>query len=525
MPTGADILIEGLFQRGVRHIFGMPGSHSTHLYDAIHRHGGIETILGRNEQAGAFMAVGYARVTGRPGVICTTAGPGATNALTGVAEAYADSIPVLLISGQVNHDRIREECGRYHELDLERIFLPCTRYAGTVMNNGDIPEIVARAFRAMLKSRPGPAAIMLPQDLMALPAEGSPNATAIDEPRRPTPIQTGIEQARELLIASQRPIILAGGGAVWSGAEIEIRELAKRLDAPIITTLNGKGIIDERDPISLGHGRSHRARTIEANADLMLAVGCRFTEVFTGFSKMRVPSTLIQIDIDPIQIGMNYPVRVGIVADARESLRMLLANMPERASPWREEWRQARELKPTKPEWFIEVLRAELPDEAIIFTDASEMAFRMQTDFPAYAARSYFYPSNYITLGWGFPAAIGAAVARRDRPVVSVSGDGGFVMTAQELATAARYRLNLIAVVHNDSAYGAIKNLQRIKHEGRYRDTDLDNPDFLKLAEAFGIPACRAGNADEFAKALHGALKRNGPSLIEVPDQWRSLRP
>jgi acetolactate synthase-1/2/3 large subunit len=180
----------------------------------------------------------------------------------------------------------------------------------------------------------------------------------------------------------------------------------------------------------------------------------------------------------------------------------------------------------TRPdrEWFIDTLRAELPDDAIVFTDASEMAYRMHIDYPAYLPRSFFYPSNYIALGWGFPAAVGAAVALPDRVVVSMSGDGGFVMTCQELATAVRYGLRLIAIIHNDSAYGAIKNLQRVKHDGRYRDTDLNNPDFVKLAEAFGVPAVRARSAEEYAQALREAIGRGGPGLIDVPDSWRSLR-
>lgn len=523
MSTGADLLIECLHRRGVRHIFGMPGSHSTAIYDAIQRHGGIETILCRNEQAGAYMADGYARVTGRPGIICTTAGPGATNALSGIGEAYADSVPVLLITGQVNHDRIHEECGHYHEIDLEGLCRPCTRYAGTVMSNDRIPGMVEQAFTAMTVARPGPAALILPQDLMTHETSSLP-AMSMPAPRRLTPSAEAIRHAIERLEMSRRPIVLAGGGAVWSEAGDEIRELAQRLDCPVVTTLNGKGIVDERDPVSLGHGRAIRGRSALAQADLLLAIGCRFTEVFTWFAKTPIPTTIIQIDIDPGQIGMNYPVAIGIVADAKAALQALLADLSARTSDWQELRLIARSLKHPKPEWFIDTLRAELPENALVFTDACEMGLRMHTDYPAYAPRTFFYPSNYIALGWGMPAAVGGAVAAPDRPVVSVSGDGGFVMTGQELATAARCRLKLIAIVHNDSAYGAIKNLQRVKHENRFRDTDLNNPDFMKLGEAYGVPSTRTRNAAEFAHCLREGLKRDGPSLIEVPDQWRSLR-
>jgi thiamine pyrophosphate-dependent acetolactate synthase large subunit-like protein len=254
---------------------------------------------------------------------------------------------------------------------------------------------------------------------------------------------------------------------------------------------------------------------------------------------LAIPQRLIQIDLNPTEIGMNYPAEIGIVADAKESLKAILGELPAKtSSDWSAIWPAARAAKRPNPEWLIEVLRAELPDDAVLFTDASEMAYRMHTDYPAYLPRSFFYPSNYIALGWGFPAAVGAACGlafardpanakphtARERVVVSFSGDGGFVMTCQELATAARYQLRMIVIIHNDSAYGAIKHLQRIKYDARYRDTDLNNPDFLALAAAFGIPARRAGDAPSFTAALREAVRQSGPFVIEVPDEWRYLR-
>jgi thiamine pyrophosphate-dependent acetolactate synthase large subunit-like protein len=524
--TGADALVQSLHAAGVRVIFGMPGSHTVAIYDAIQRHGGIRTILMRNEQAAAFAADGFARVTGQPGVVCTTAGPGATNALTGIGEAWADSTPVLLLTGQVNHDRLHQECGNYHEIDLESIFRPCTKYVGTVMDNQHIPAMVSDAFRAMTVGRPRPAALILPQDLMASPFSRS--AEGVRDPAPQTaPPQRPIEvaQAVALLADAKHPVILAGGGAVWADVGAEIKRLTERLDCPVVTSLNAKGIVDERNPRSLGHARSMRARVALAHADAMLAIGCRFTEVMTGFRKIQVPERLIQIDLNPGEIGMNYPARVGIVADAKDALRAILEQMPAKsASDWSDVWPAARAATRPNAEWLIETLRAELPDDAIVFTDASEMAYRMHTDYPAYLSRSFFYPSNYIALGWGFPAAIGAAVAMPERVVISFSGDGGFVMTCQELATAARYGLRMIILVHNDSAYGAIKHLQRIKFEGRFRDTELNNPDFRLLASAFGVANQRAADVSSFRAALHAAMGQRGPTLIEIPDQWRYLR-
>ncbi len=293
-----------------------------------------------------------------------------------------------------------------------------------------------------------------------------------------------------------------------------------------MTSLNAKGILDERDPLSLGHARSARAKVVLPHADAMLAVGCRFTEVMTDWRRMPVPRNLVQIDLEPDQIGMNHPVAVGLVGDAAATLEELAPLIPARSEGgWGTLWNQARAARPSAPEWLIETLRAVLPDDAPVFADACELGYRMHTDYPAHRPRTFFYPSNYIALGWAFPAALGASVALGGQtPVVSVSGDGGFLMTAQELATAVRYGLKVVAIIHNDSTYGAIKNIQKRNHDGLFRDVDLNNPDFLRLAGAYGVPADRAVDSESFRRALERALERAGPSVIEVPDRWRSLR-
>jgi len=522
----ADVLARALAGAGVRHVFGMPGSHTTTVYDAIARQESIRTVLVRNEQAGAFMADGYARVSGRPGFVCTTAGPGATNALTGVAEAWADSVPVVLLTGQVNADRLDVECGAYHEIDLEAIFRPVTKTCITVRDPGRVAEAFAQTYAAVTTGRPRPAALILPQDLMRMdvPVTDRQESAPTEEVPHPTPEDLG--RAADLLARAERPILLAGGGALWSGAAEEVRTLAERLNAPVVTSLNGKGLIDERDPLSLGHARSARAKAALPHADAMLAVGCRFTEVMTEWRRMPVPDRLVQIDLDQDQIGMNHPVAVGLRGDAREVLTALIRLIPEgRRDGWGERWGQARRARPEKPEWLIETLREVAPEDAPVFTDACEIGYRMQADWASYGPRRFFYPSNYITLGWAFPAAVGAAVALGgDAPVFSVSGDGGFVMTAQELATAVRYGLKVVAVVHNDSTYGAIKNIQKRDQGGRYPDVDLNNPDFLALAGAFGVPAVRASDPASLRRAVAEALGRSGPSLIEVPDHWRPIR-
>jgi acetolactate synthase-1/2/3 large subunit len=526
MANTAEVLASELARWGVRDVFGMPGSHSTSIHDALGRHEAIRTILIRNEQAAAFAADGYARVSGRPGVVCTTAGPGATNTLSGIAEAWADSVPVLLISGQVNLDALDRERGDYHEIDLDSIFRAVTAWRGTLRRPGELPALVGQSFQSLTRGRRRPAALFLPQDLLRQECRVDADVLSFAPPPIPQAPAEAVARAAALLDQARRPVILAGGGALWSDAGGALQELARRLDAPIITTLNAKGLIDERSPLSLGHGRSARAKAILPHADAMLAVGCRFTEVFTDWRRMIVPRNLVQIDLDPGQIGVHYPVSVGIVADAKATvaaIRDALGPGPARSS-WGARWEQARDARHPRPEWLIETLRASLPDDTAVFTDACEIGFRMQADWPSYAPRRFFYPSNYITLGWAFPAAIGAAVALGGRHVASVSGDGGFVMTAQELATAARYRLRVIALVHNDSTYGAIKNIQRYNFREHYVDVDLNNPDFPTLAAAHGVPAERAKTPEELRAAVAAALDRDGPSLIEVPDDWRFLR-
>jgi acetolactate synthase I/II/III large subunit len=526
MKNGAHVLVDGLTQWGVCHLFGMPGSHSTTIYDALAQAGSIATTLMRNEQAAGFAADGYARVSGRPGVVCTTAGPGATNALSAVAECWADSVPILLLGGQVNATTLDRECGNYHEIDLERIFRPVTKWCATVRRVEELPAMVGRAFQAMTWDRPRPAALFLPQDLMRAPCAVPADRLSFPPRSQPAVPEEAIIKAADLLAAAERPIILAGGGALWSGAGAELEALAAALGAPLITSLNAKGLLDERNPISLGHARSCRGRPALASADLMLAVGCRFTEVMTDWRRLVVPKNLIQIDIDPEQIGMNYPVTAGIVADAKAAVRAILAALrgPRRLDGWGTLLEQVRAARPDRPEWLIDTLRESLPGDVPVFTDACEIGYRMQTDWTAHGPRRFFYPSNYITLGWAFPAAVGAAVARGGEPVVSVSGDGGFVMTAQELATVVRYHLPVIALVHNDSTYGAIKNIQDRMHEKRYVDVELNNPDFLALAAAYGLPGARARTPDELGATVRAALDRGGPTLIEVPDKWRFMR-
>ncbi len=525
MKNGADLLVDGLVRWGVTHLFGMPGSHSTAIYDAISRARSIRTTLIRNEQAGAFAADGYARVDG-------TARGRLHDRRTGRDQRLDRHRRVL---GRLGSRSLARRPGELRGPRSRVWQLPRDRPRGDLSAGDTVVRDRAPARGYPWLSGPGFSSDDVGTSPTGRPLSSPrPDAGDLHELDRNAGFSSSARTGR-----TGRGDRTGSGNPgprrapdhpgrrrrVWSGAAALIEALARRLGAPVITTLNGKGLLDERHPLSLGHARSSRGRHALAHADAMLAVGCRFTEVMTDWRRMPIPRTLIQIDLDPEQIGMNHPVDVGIVADARAALERLgLGPGPGGAHDgWGELWDEARSARPARPEWLIDTLREIIPGDVPVFTDACEMGYRMQADWPSHGPRRFFYPSNYITLGWAFPAAIGAAVASGG-PVLSVSGDGGFVMTAQELATAVRYRLRVIALVHNDSTYGAIKNIQKRAHEGRYLDVELNNPDFLELAAAYGVPGSRAQGPEELRAAVAAALDRDGPSLIEVPDEWRFLR-
>jgi len=534
--TGAELLLECLMRAGVRNIFGMPGSHSVAVYDALQHYTShnatgesINHILCRNEQAGAFMADGYARTTGEVGVLITTAGPGATNASTGIAEAYSDGIPVLLISGQVDSPRVREERGAYHEMDLQSFFAPITKWNTLVRRIEELPAALSEAFLHLRTPRIRPVQISIPQDLWSarahrqLLSQFALSGSSTDVARVGSP--GAMQQALHMLRQAEAPIICVGGGVISASATSEIGDLAAKIHAPVITTTMGKGAIPESGPWSLGHARSLPAQEALQKADVMLAVGCRFTEVVTNRWQMHVPKRLIQVDIDPDQIGANYRVEVGIVGDAKRVIREILRETPPvDFSLWDKTLPDIQEARPAPRHWVISVMRELLPPETLVMSDTCEMGHTMETDFPVDFPRTFNYPANFISLGWGLPAAIGAQVGAPEWPVVCVCGDGGFLMTGQELATLSRYHLPVIIVLHNDNAYGAMKRIMRNHYESRFFEVDLNNPDFVQYAESFGVRACATNTEASFSAALRTAIRRREPALIEVKTHWEDWR-
>jgi acetolactate synthase-1/2/3 large subunit len=525
--TGGEWVVAALAAEGVRHVFGIPGVHNLAIYDALLRQDRIGHVLARHEQGAGFMADGYARASGRPGVAVVTTGPGATNALTALVEAHAGSQPVLLVMSDVPSALVGKDLGALHEVPNQiECFRPVSRWADALRTGAEIPGAVQGAFHLFRTGRPGPVTLSIPTDLLTAPVEA--RLTGAGAGRRP-PCDVGLlEEAARFLARARRPLLVAGGGVIAADAAEEVRTLARRLGAPVITSVMGRGAISEADPLWLGVLPNQRAtKGALEGADVILAVGCRFAHRSTrGLLlnlELRPDQALIQIDLDPRTIGRMHVPALGIVGDARDGVAGILAAL--RSAPPSTEWdwpalhraRDARSPRYTPTvDGLLRALRAALPADAIVVGDQTGLNYWMEWHFPVLAPRTFLYPIGSATLGYGVPAAIGAKVACPDRAVVAVVGDGGFLFTGAELATAVKYRLPVVFVVLNDQDYGAIRYLQSQIY-GRTGEHALTGPDFLALARAFGVEAVRAGDPDAFRPALDTALAHPGPALVEVP--------
>jgi acetolactate synthase-1/2/3 large subunit len=525
MRTGGAWVVAALAAEGVRHVFGLPGIHNLAIYDALLRQSVVGHVLARHEQGAAFMADGYARASGRPGVILVTTGPGATNALTPLVESYAGSQPVLLLMSDVPSELVGRDLGALHEVpDQIECFRPVCRLAETVRSGRDIPAAIQGAFHRFRTGRPGPIALSIPTDLLAGRAEARLAPAGAD--RRPPCDVRLIDEAAGRLARARRPLLVAGGGVIAAGAEDELRALARRLGAPVVTTVMGRGAVPEDDPLWLGVLPNRRATQGALQvADVVLAVGCRFTHRSTrGLLldlRFRPEQALIHLDLDPAVIGKLHPPALAVVGDARDGLAGLLAALPAApASPaWDRAWLRAERAvrSPRRTllvDRLLETLRAALPREAIVVCDQTGINYWMEWHFPVYAPRTFLYPVGSATLGYGVPAALGARVACPAPPVVAVVGDGGFMFSVNELATAVKYRMPVVILVVNDGRYGAIRYLQ----EGLFGlsgETELANPDFVALARAFGAEGERV-EVETLGAGLARALARPGPTLLEL---------
>jgi acetolactate synthase-1/2/3 large subunit len=523
--TGGEWVVAALAAEGVRHVFGIPGIHNLAIYDALLRQSTITHVLARHEQGAAFMADGYARASGRPGVVLVTTGPGATNALTPLVEAFSASQPILLLMSDVPSAVLGRGLGALHEVpDQIDCFRPVSRWAETLRAGGEIPGAVQGAFHLFRTGRPGPIALSVPTDFLGGPVVG--RLTPPGAGRRPPCDVRLVEAAADRLRGAERPLVVAGGGVVAAEAGAELAGLARRLGAPVITTVMGRGIFPEADPLWLGvlpNKRTTQA-ALEA-ADVVLAVGCRFAHRSTkGLLDLtfRPDQALIHLDLDPAVIGRMYPPAVALVGDARDGLGGLLAALGpgQPAGEWDREWlaarRAARSARYTEEiDRFLRTLRGGLAPDAIVVSDQAGINYWMEWYFPVQGPRTFLYPVGSATLGYAAPAAIGAKVAYPERQVVAVAGDGGFLFSVSELATAVKYRLPVVFLVVNDERFGAIKWLQEAIF-GRWGETDLVNPDFPALARAFGAAGERVMDLEGLGPALDKALVTPGPTLLEL---------
>jgi acetolactate synthase-1/2/3 large subunit len=540
--SGANALLESLERQNVGVIFGILGGAILPVYDALCGNEKIRHILSRHEQGAAHAAEGYARASGRVGVCMATSGPGATNLVTGIANAYMDSSPIIALTGQVPSTGINTSymIGRdaFQEADIIGITTPITKANYQPRTVAEIPTIVNTAFYIASTGRPGPVLIDLPKNVQAETAEVEFTNKIDARGYKPAiePDLAKINEAANLIAKAEKPIILAGGGTIISNASDELMQISDLLMAPVATTFMGKGSFPEGHPLSVGsigmHGNP-AANRLMGEADVLLAVGTRFSDRATANLDTFCPNAKkIHIDIDAAEIGKNIEVDVPIVGDAKTSMRLLFTALVKKlhknhSTPWTKRVKETKEQlspllrerpKDLVPKALLTELRKLLPENTIVTTEVGQNQMWSALYFQALKPRTFISSGGLGTMGFGFPAAIGAKVACPDRPVVDIAGDGSFIMTEQELASSVTEKIPVIVIVLNNSVLGMVAQWQRMLYKRRYMAVNLGKtPDFVKLAEAYGAQGLRASSIEEFQKAVKTALKSEVTTVIDVP--------
>lgn len=526
--TGGQAVIECLKREGVDVIFGLPGGVLLPLYDVIY-HSGLKHILVRHEQGAAHMADGYARATGKVGVCIATSGPGATNLVTGIANAYMDSVPMVAITGQVNTWLIGKDA--FQEADITGITMPITKHNYLVRSAKDIPRVFREAFYIARSGRPGPVLVDLPRDVTVDELDFDyPEVDLIGYRPSVKAHQMQIKKAAKALMEAERPVIYVGGGVRYADASRELIELAIKLNAPVTTSLMGLGCFPEDHPLSLGmvgmHGTKYANYAVQ-ESDLLLAVGARFSDRVTGKITHFAPNAkVIHIDVDPAEIGKNIRVDIPVVGDAKNALVELLKEIsPKPWSPWSGkivEWKKDHPLKylpdteVIKPQYVIEKL-CELAPDAIITTEVGQNQMWAAQFFIHKDPKKFISSGGLGTMGYGFPAAIGAKMGRPECEVIDIAGDGSFLMNSQELATAVVNDIPVKIAIMNNGCLGMVRQWQELFFGKRYSATILGrtSPDFVKLAEAYGAVGLRATRPSEVVPVIKEALKSNQPTVMD----------
>lgn len=533
--SGAQMVCEALIAEGVTTVFGYPGGAIMNVYDAIYKQDGFKHILTRHEQAAVHAADGYARATGKVGVAMVTSGPGFTNAVTGLATAFTDSIPLVVISGQVPLSLIGTD--GFQEIDAVGISRPCTKHNYLVGSLQELPRILKEAFYIASSGRPGPVLVDIPKDITAEIGEFVyPKEVHIPTYR---PSYKGndrqIKKAVEAILDSKKPLLYLGGGVVLSNASHLVRELAELTQIPAVETLMARGVMGQDNPLLLGmlgmHG-NYASNMAMSETDLVISLGARFDDRVTGkLSEFAKYADVIHVDIDPANIGklvdVDYPI-VGSITDVLEKIISLLKHSvkPDRYQAWREILARYNELHPLKyddsddvlkPQWVIQRVGALLGKEAIITSDVGQHQMWAAQFYPFERPRQWINSGGLGTMGFGFPAAIGAKIGVPEKIVVNFTGDGSILMNMQELVTAAEHKIPVINIILNNHFLGMVRQWQTFFYDKRYSETDLSfQPNFKALAEACGGIGYDVTTKKEFDEALNDAVKQNRVCFMNV---------
>lgn len=525
---GARAAVELLEQQGVQVMFGIPGGVLLPFYDEL-VDSDIRHILARHEQCAGHMADGYARVSKKPGVCVATSGPGATNLVTGVATAYMDSSPMVAITGQVATGVLGNDA--FQEADAFSLMMPVSKHNFRITDPKTLPEIIKKSFMIATTGRYGPVHIDIPNDMFTSEIEEEALKVEVKVPK-PKKNLSGLLDAVKLLENAERPTIMVGGGVAWSRAGPEIVRLAEMLMAPIVTTLMAKGSVPENHPLVLGvcgmHGRQVANYALN-NCDVLLAIGTRFSDRVTGkLSEFGVRTKVVHVDIDSSEIGKNVKGRVGLVGDAWTVVNALIAGLQKRkkAATWQDRILQLKKececdydirSDPIKPQKVIHELSNNLPDDAIVTTEVGQNQMWAAHFYRCYGKRMFITSGGLGTMGFGFPAALGAKIARPESVVADIAGDGSLQMVSQEFATAVENDIPVIVCLLNNGWLGMVKQWQKLFYGSRYMATKFaGSPDFVKLAEAYGAEAIRVERHSELAEAITRATKAEVPILLDV---------
>jgi acetolactate synthase I/II/III large subunit len=536
LKTGGEAIVDGLLAHGIDTVFGLPGAQTYGFFDALYRaQPRLKVIGARHEQACSLMALGFSRSTGRPSVCTVVPGPGVLNASAGLLTAFGGNQPVLCVTGQVPLAFLDKGRGQLHEMpDQLATLRGFTKWAERIVDPALAPRGVSQAFQQMLSGRPGPTALEMPWDVFTLRREVEPCAP-LPRLAPPAPDPERVDAAARLIAQSRAPMIFVGGGAL--DANEEVRELAELIDAPVVAFRTGRGIVSDRHELGLTIAAAYR---LWPRTDLMIGIGTRLEIAFWRWPFRPAGLKSIRIDIDPAEM-LRFAPDAAVVADARDGAAALAAAVRKRA-PSRPEWRAAIararaeaevDIQAIQPQvGYLRALREVLPADGIVTDEICQVGFASWYGFPVYQPRTFIASGYQGTLGSGYATALGAKVAHPERAVVSLGGDGGFLFTVEELATAAQHGIAVVALVFNNDGFGNVRRDQQQRFDGHLLGCDLVNPDFLKLAEAFGIAGARVGSAQALRGAVERALSDGRPWLIEVSvprgseaDPWRFIHP